>query len=71
MTPVVAGLAIGIAVALVATRLLESLLFDVSTTDPITFVAVSLLLAGVALVAAWLPSRRAALVDPTVTLRAE
>ena len=71
MTPVIAGLAIGVVVALATTRLLESLLFDVSATDPLTFVAVSVLLAGVALIASWLPSRRAARVDPTVTLRAD
>jgi len=71
MAPVLAGLAVGIAVALFATRLLRSLLYEVSASDPATFVGVAALLAAVALVASWLPSRRAARVDPTVTLRAD
>jgi predicted permease len=71
MLPVVAGLGVGIAAALVATRLLGTLLYDVSPTDPLTFAAVALLLGGVGLLASYLPSRRAARVDPTVTLRAE
>ena len=71
MAPVVAGLAIGVVVALFATRLLGALLYGVSATDPTTYVAVALLLATVGLVASWIPSRRAARVDPTVALRAE
>jgi putative ABC transport system permease protein len=47
------------------------LLFEVSARDPLTFVGVAALLAAVALVASWLPSRRAARVNPTVTLRAD
>ena len=65
------GLAVGMPLALVATRLLRSLLYEVSASDPVTFVGVAALLAGVALVASWLPSRRAARVDPTVTMRAD
>jgi predicted permease len=71
MAPVLAGLAVGIPLALLATRLLRSLLYEVSASDPVTFVGVAALLAAVALVASWLPSRRAARVDPMVTLRAD
>jgi predicted permease len=71
MTPVLAGLAVGIPLALLATRLLRSLLYEVSAGDPVTFVGVAALLAAVALVASWLPARRAARVDPTVALRAD
>ncbi len=71
MTPVLAGLGIGIVAALATTRLLATMLYDVSATDPLTFVAVALLLCGVGLLASYLPSRRAARVDPTVALRAE
>ena len=65
------GLALGIAGALVATRLLSSLLYGISPTDPATFAGSALLLAGVAAVASYLPTRRAARVDPTVALRAQ
>ena len=71
MAPVLAGLAVGIPLALLATRLLRSLLYEVSASDPVTFLGVAALLAAVALVASWLPSRRAARVDPAVTLRAD
>jgi predicted permease len=71
MTPVAAGLAAGLAAAFAATRVLRSLLFEVSASDPLTFASVAALLAAVALVASYLPSRRATRVDPAVTLRAE
>jgi predicted permease len=71
MAPVLAGLAVGIPLALLATRLLRSLLYEVTASDPVTFVGVVALLAAVALVASWIPARRAARVDPTVTLRAD
>jgi putative ABC transport system permease protein len=71
MTPVAVGLAIGLVGAVAITRIMRSLLFETSTTDPITFVAVVVLLGGVALVASYLPSRRAAKVHPALTLRAE
>jgi predicted permease len=71
MTPVLAGLAVGIPLALLVTRLLGSMLYEVSASDPVTFVGVAALLAAVALLASWLPSRRAAHVDPTVAMRAE
>ncbi len=66
-----AGIAIGLAGALGLTRLMEALLFGVSTTDPLVFLAVPAVLAGVALLASWLPARRAAGTDPVEALRAE
>ena len=63
------GAAAGLAGALAATRLLGSLLYGVSATDPFVLVAASLLLAAVALTAAYVPSRRAMRLDPTAALR--
>jgi len=67
----VAGTFLGVAAALGATRLLQGLLFGVSTTDALTFAVVPLLLVAVALVAAYLPASRATRIDPTVALRLE
>jgi putative ABC transport system permease protein len=68
---VAASLTIGVAAALGATRLLRSLLYEVGIWDPVTFGAIVLLLSFVALLAAWLPARRAAKISPMVALRAE
>jgi predicted permease len=67
----VAGIAVGLAGALAATRLLSSLLYDVSAWDPLTFTLVPLVLLAVSLAAAWLPARRAAAADPLASMRAE
>jgi putative ABC transport system permease protein len=65
------GVAIGIIAALAFTRVIHSLLYEVEPADPLTFAAVSLLLVFVALLACWLPARRAARVDPMEALRCE
>ncbi|MBA2341332.1 MAG: ABC transporter permease [Pyrinomonadaceae bacterium] len=65
------GLIIGIALAVAVTRLLSSLLYGVSATDLATFVVVSSLLAAVAMLASYIPARRAAKIDPMVALRYE
>jgi len=67
----VVGLALGAAVALVATRAMRGLLFQVPPADPLTFAVVAAVLAATAGVASWLPALRASRADPSITLRAE
>jgi ABC-type antimicrobial peptide transport system permease subunit len=65
------GIAIGLAAAWLTTGLLVKLLYGVSATDPLTFAAIPLLLITVALLACWLPARRATKIDPIIALRCE
>jgi len=67
---VAAGVLVGLAGALATTRVMRSLLFDVSPTDPLTLGAVTALLVAMGLAAAWMPARRAARIDPVEALRA-
>jgi ABC-type antimicrobial peptide transport system permease subunit len=68
---VAGGLALGLAGAMLTARFLQTLLFEISPSDPLTLGLVSGLLAGVGLAACYLPARRATAVDPLVALRAE
>jgi ABC-type antimicrobial peptide transport system permease subunit len=65
------GIGVGVIGALLATRVLEDLLFGVGAKDPATFAAVCVMLLGVLLVGAYLPARRATRVDPLAALRAD
>jgi len=71
MKPALVGLGIGVIGALLIGRVMASLVFGVKTSDPATFVSVSVLLAGVALMATVVPAYRATRVDPIKTLRDE
>jgi putative ABC transport system permease protein len=69
--PALLGLSVGMTVALFATRVVQSFLFETTPHDPATFAAVAVIMIVAALVAAWVPARRAARVDPVIALRAE
>src|SRR5262249_7578555 len=71
LAPVFAGVAIGLAGACALTRVIASLLFRVSPTDPVTFICLPILLVAVALLACWLPARRATKVDSLLAIRSE
>jgi putative ABC transport system permease protein len=66
-----AGVTLGVAAALALTRVMKNLLFEVSATDPTTFVLIALLLVGLALIASYIPARRAAKADPLLAIRNE
>ena len=65
------GVVLGVVGALALNRVIAGVLYGVASTDPATFVGVSVILLGVATLGSWLPARRAAIVDPAVTLRAD
>ena len=67
----IGGLTLGLAASFALTRVIKSALYEVTATDPATYVGVSALLIAVALAASFIPTRRAARVDPTVALRYE
>jgi putative ABC transport system permease protein len=67
----IAGIGIGLVVSYLVTQFLRTLLYGVQPTDPLTFLAVALLLLGTVMLACWIPARRASRVDPMVALRAE
>ncbi len=71
MRPIAAGVVVGSAGAMLLSRFMQKLLYGVEPTDPVTFVAVTIVLVSVALLACWIPAARAARLDPMVALRSE
>jgi putative ABC transport system permease protein len=71
MAAVATGAAIGLVGALVLSRVIASLLYGVSARDPLTFIAVPLVVGAIGLLAAWIPARRTSSIDPAITLRSE
>ena len=66
---VLVGTVVGVAAALASTRLLDALLYDVSAVDPVVFVAMSIMMIGIGMLASYVPARRASNVDPIESLR--
>ena len=71
LVPVALGLGVGLAAALAGGRVLESLLFSIEPGDPVTLLGVTVVLAGTAVAATWIPAWRASRVDPARVLREE
>jgi ABC-type antimicrobial peptide transport system permease subunit len=71
LTVALIGVAIGLAGAFALTRFMHSLLYGVRGTDPLTFGVISLMLAAIAMLASYIPARRAARIDPITSLRSE
>jgi putative ABC transport system permease protein len=71
MVPVVAGAATGLAIAIVVSRLMSTMLFGVRPHDPLTYAAVLAAVAAVAVLACYLPARRILRLDPSIALRTE
>jgi ABC-type antimicrobial peptide transport system permease subunit len=71
LSMVIAGLLMGLFAALVLTRVMTRYLLDVSPSDPLTYATVALLLTAIALIACWIPARRATRIDPGIALRYE
>ena len=66
---VLAGVVLGVAVALASTRLLDTLLYGISALDPVVFAATSIMMIGIGMLASYMPARRASRVDPIESLR--